>query len=191
MRVLAACVVLWCASALGQSGVLGRELNGRPVARLAGPGTRVVVLFFAATDCPISNRYVPEMTRLWALYGAKHVAFWWVYPNPADTAAVVRAHDREFAIGGGSILDSEQKLVRMARVNATPEVAVFRVTSAEMQEVYHGRVDDRYLSLGKERPQATKHDLEDAIVATLDGKAVARAVTVPVGCSIVPLSAGK
>jgi hypothetical protein len=151
----------------------------------------VVVLFFAATDCPISNRYVPEMTRLWALYGAKHVAFWWVYPNPADTAAVVRAHDREFAIGGGSILDSEQKLVRMARVNATPEVAVFRVTSAEMQEVYHGRVDDRYLSLGKERPQATKHDLEDAIVATLDGKAVARAVTVPVGCSIVPLSAGK
>jgi hypothetical protein len=190
-RLLAAVVLLWGAAALGQAGALGRGLDGRPVERLAGAETRVVVLFFAATDCPISNRYVPEMMRLRALYGARHVAFWWVYPNAADTAEVVRAHEREFAMKGDAVLDDRQRLVRMAHARATPEVAVFRVSGGGLQEVYHGRVDDRYLSLGRERPAATEHDLEDAMVATLAGKTVARAVTEPVGCAIVPLGAGK
>ena len=35
-----------------------------------------------------------------------------------------------------------------------------------------GRIDNRYLSLGTERPQATHHDLEEAIRAVLAGKLV-------------------
>ncbi len=42
----------------------GVDLHGKALHRLAPEGTRAVVLFFAASDCPISNRYVPEITRL-------------------------------------------------------------------------------------------------------------------------------
>ena len=42
----------------------GTDLRGQPVHDLAIPGTRAVVLFFAASDCPLSNRYFLE-TQFW------------------------------------------------------------------------------------------------------------------------------
>jgi hypothetical protein len=42
----------------------GTDLNGHPVGSLAPAGARAVVLVFAASDCPISNRYIPEIERL-------------------------------------------------------------------------------------------------------------------------------
>jgi hypothetical protein len=71
------------------------DLDGRPVT-LASPGSRAVVLFFAASDCPISNRYVPEMQRLARQFEPLGVRVWFVYPNAGDTAEVVGAHKLEF-----------------------------------------------------------------------------------------------
>jgi tetratricopeptide (TPR) repeat protein len=67
----------------------GTDLHGQPIHHLAGPGVRVVVLIFAASDCPISNRYVPEIARLTNEFSPQGVRFWWVYPNGADTASVI------------------------------------------------------------------------------------------------------
>lgn len=170
---------------------LGIDLDGNPVQALALPDTRVVVLFFAASDCPISNRYVPEITRLQKAFSPRHVAFWWVFPNPGETAALLRDHQRQFSIHGGTIIDSGQTLVRLAHVTTTPESAVFTVNQGNLNEVYHGRVDDRYLSIGQERPQATQHDLEDAVAAAVAGRPVSHSVTHAVGCSIVPLAAAR
>jgi hypothetical protein len=36
------------------------ELNGKSIGDLGGLGVHSIVLVFAATDRPISNRYVPE-----------------------------------------------------------------------------------------------------------------------------------
>ena len=38
----------------------GLNLDGQPVHQLSVSGTRIVVLVFAASDCPISTRYIPE-----------------------------------------------------------------------------------------------------------------------------------
>jgi hypothetical protein len=46
-------------------------------------------------------------------------------------------------------------------------------------------VDDRYFSLGRERPQAGRHDLEAAIRAAVAGKPVPQPGGPPVGCSVV------
>ena len=168
---------------------LGIDLNGKPVQQLALPGTRVVVLLFAASDCPISSRYIPEIARLRHEFAAQHVIFWWVFPNPEDTREIVKSHQRQFSVGGNTILDTRQILVQMAHVTTTPESAVFALTDGRLREIYHGRVDDRYVSIGQERPQATRHDLEEAISSALDDRPVSQPVTRPVGCSIVPLSA--
>ena len=162
------------------------DLDGRPVT-LVSPGTRAVVLFFAASDCPISNRYVPEMQRLADQFEPEGVRVWFVYPNPGDTTEVVRAHNLEFSITRHTALDTQQSLTRRARATTTPEAAVFVPQGEELREVYRGRIDDRYVTLGTERPQATRHDLEDAIRAVLANKPVPQPGGPPVGCSIVTL----
>jgi hypothetical protein len=173
--------------AMATASTLAVDLDGRPVTQLASPGSRAVVLFFAASDCPVSNRYIPEMQRLTRQFEPSAVRVWFVYPNPADSAKVVRAHDQEFSITARTALDNKQSLTQMAHATTTPEAAVFVPRGEGLREVYRGRIDDRYLSLGTERPQATRHDLEDAIRAVLAGKPVPQPGGPPVGCSIVTL----
>jgi hypothetical protein len=163
----------------------GTDLHGQPIRQLAGPGIRIVVLIFAASDCPISNRYIPEIARLTDKFSPQAVRFWWVYPNSGDTAAIIEQHNRDYSITGASLLDARQTLVAMAHATVTPESAVFVVEGGTLREVYHGRIDDRYLDIGQERPQAQHHDLETAITAALAGKPVPQPGGPPVGCSIV------
>lgn len=160
-------------------------MQGHPIRELAGAGTRAVVLIFAATDCPISNRYVPEIARLNHEFSNQGVRFWWVFPNPADTASVVARHDHDFSISENALLDSKQTLVHMAHATVTPEAALFMVEGGGLREVYKGRIDDRYISLGQEKPQAQHHELEDAIADALASKPVPPPGGSPVGCSIV------
>ena len=166
----------------------GTDLHGQPLDRLAPPGARAVVLFFAASDCPISNRYIPEIERLQHAYVPDGVRFLWVYPNPADTAPVVRAHDRQFSISADAVLDVNQRLTALAHATITPEAAILVPAASGWREVYRGRIDDRYIALGQERPHAMKHDLELAIRAVVADQRVPAPGGPTVGCSIVPRS---
>lgn len=185
--------VLFCGTALAlalaatPSAQLPVDLEGHPVTNLAPSGTRAVVLFFAASDCPISNRYIPELQRLERQFQASGVQVWFVYPNPGDNARVVRAHDVEFAISARTALDTNQSLARMAHATTTPEAAVFIPEGTNLRQVYRGRIDDRYVSVGTIRPQAIHHDLEQAIRAVLAHAAVLPPGGPTIGCSIVPI----
>lgn len=166
---------------------LAVDLSGHPIVALAPRGTSAVVLLFVATDCAVSNRYVPEFERLQTEFAAQGVRFLLVFPNPADTAPVVREHNRQFAVRLDTALDTQQRLVQMAHAVATPEAAVFVPQAQGWHEVYLGRIDDRYLSFGHERPQAQHHDLELAIRAVLQHQPVQPPGGGPVGCAIMPL----
>jgi AhpC/TSA family len=185
MTVLIRSSLLVLAMGVGFTGPLAIDLNGHPVTALAPAGARAVVLFFAASDCPISNRYIPEVQRLARQFEPLGVRVWFVYPNPGDDAKVIRAHDLEFAITASTALDTRQTLTRMAQVTITPEAAMFVPRGTSLHEVYRGRIDDRYIALGTERPQATHHDLEEAIAAVLADKPVPQPAGPPIGCSIV------
>jgi hypothetical protein len=188
---------LWCYAALlllfalfvstAQSAPLhATDLQGHSVEQLTTDGTKVVVLIFAATDCPISNRYIPQIEALRRKLSSQGVAFWWVFPNPGDTLSIVRKHGQDFSISTPTLIDSQQELVHLANASVTPEAAVFAVDHGSLHEVYRGRIDDRYIAFGEERPQATHHDLEQAIQAILAGRTVAQSFGEPVGCSIIP-----
>src|ERR1041385_1936619 len=49
--------------------------------------TRAVVLFFLAAECPISNRYAPEINRLVTDFASQQVAFYAVHSDPALSTA--------------------------------------------------------------------------------------------------------
>jgi AhpC/TSA family len=164
------------------------DLQGNEVRQLATNNARVVVLIFAATDCPISNRYIPEIARLEQEFSSRHIAFWWIFPNPGDTRTAILKHQQEYAIHVPILIDSRQNLVHLAHAAVTPEAAVFTAENGMLHETYHGRIDDRYAAFGKERPQAAHHDLSDAIHAALAGHAAPSPHTDPIGCSIIPIA---
>jgi hypothetical protein len=164
----------------------GTDLDGHPVL-LAQSAAPAIVLFFTASDCPISNRYEPEMLRLQQKFAAAGVEFWWVYPNPGDTAEVIRRHQAQFPGSARVLRDTQQLLIHLSRATVTPEAAVLIPGNGTLREVYHGRIDDRYIALGQERPRAMHHELEDAIAALLAKRAIPPPNGPPVGCSIVPL----
>lgn len=149
---------------------------------LAAENSAAIVFLFASVDCPVSNRYAPEVQRLHAAFSPKNVAFWLVYPNPGDTPDAVRAHLKAFSYPVHALLDPRHDLVKLAKVAITPEAAVF--TRAQTL-AYHGRIDDRFVSLGVERPAATTRDLFDAVTAVLAGKAPSAPTASAVGCFIV------
>ena len=140
------------------------------------------VLVFTTTDCPISNRYAPEIKRLAAKFDGQ-AKFVLVYPVPSDSPAMIGEHKKKFAYELESVRDTDQKLVKMTRVTVTPEVAV--MVSDHM--VYRGRIDDRYIELGKERVQPTQRDLESTLDALVAGKRVAQRETRAVGCILSDL----
>ena len=148
---------------------------------LAAEDSSAIVFLFASVDCPVSNRYAPEVQRLHAAFAPKNVAFWLVYPNPGDTPDAVRTHLKAFGYPVHALLDPGHDLVKVAKVSITPEAAVF--TSAGIL-AYHGRIDDKFVSLGVERPAATRHDLFDALTSVLAGQAPVQPSAPAVGCFI-------
>jgi hypothetical protein len=144
----------------------------------------VVVLIFVRTDCPIANRYAPEISRLQAAH-ATDAAFWLVYPDKRETAAAIRKHDLEYHLTLPVLRDPRRALAKRAQVSATPEAAVFDVRG---QLVYHGRIDNWFEDFGRARPAPTTHELADAIVAAVSGHPATLPSAPAVGCFLSDLS---
>jgi hypothetical protein len=157
------------------------DLAGRHIDPFQTTNAETLVFIFVSIDCPISNRYAPEVRRLHDQFAGRGVKFWLVYPNRDDSVEVIRKHIEDYQYPLAALRDPEHSLVKKAKVRVTPEVAVYSRTGTKL---YQGRIDDRYVDFGKERPQATQRDLQDALVAIVNGKAVTNAVTTAVGCYI-------
>jgi hypothetical protein len=140
---------------------------------------RVRVLLFVRTDCPLTNRYAPELQRIASEFASKAVQFWLVYPDPAESTAGINTQIAQYKLPGKAVRDPQHKLVARGHATVSPQAAVF---DADGRLVYSGRIDDRYVDFGKARPAAETHDLEAAITSVLSGKPVAVAETRAVGC---------
>lgn len=150
--------------------------------QLTAAATVPTVFVFTTTDCPISNRYATEIQRLAEKFG-RTVRFVMVYPVPNDTPELINAHRAKFAYTVDFIRDQKHEFVKKTGVTVTPEVAVMN----EGRMLYRGRIDDRYIEFGKDRPQPTVRDLERSLDAILAGKPVPVAETRAVGCILADL----
>lgn len=163
--------------------VLLQALSGATVDVLDVPaGTRATVFIFTATDCPISNRYAPEVRRIVGRFGPKGVAFRLIYANPADRPEAIREHLKSFMYPAAveALRDPQHAFVKYSGATITPEAVVV----AGGRVVYRGRIDDRFVDFGVDRPEPTTHDLADVLTAVLAGAAVNTPVTQAIGCYI-------
>ena len=162
-----------------------RDIEGRRLAPLvsAGPAS---VLFFVATECPISNSYAPDIQQLCGQVAARGIGCSLIYEDvPPDRAAVLK-HLEEFgyrAAGLRAGLDADHRIATAAGASVTPQAVI--IDAAGMIR-YRGRIDNRYAAIGKPRQRATTHDLSDALEAVLTQRPVATRETEAFGCAIVP-----
>lgn len=139
------------------------------------------VLFFVRTDCPISNRYAPEMARLAGRFAPSGISFYLVYPDLADEAEGIEAHRRDHSLRQPWIRDLDHTLVRRCSTKVTPEAAIL---ARDGTVVYHGRIDDRWIRPGKARARAIRRDLESNLEALVAGRPIEVSTRKAVGCPI-------
>jgi hypothetical protein len=159
-----------------------KDTEGRSWSLLS-PGVRQLdLLFFVATDCPISNRYAPEIVRLCTDYRLRGVRCFMVYPDAGADVATIAKHRREFGFGteSAAIVDRDHALVGAVGARVTPEAAVY----SSAGRVYRGRIDNLYVDVGRARQQATRHDVRLAVDAALAGLPAAQPETEAIGCFI-------
>lgn len=157
------------------------DLEGRSQCPFSLPDVRAVVLIFVSIECPICNRYAPEIQRLESQFSQHGIKFWLVQPSMDETVDQTRRYLSEYGYKFGLLRDSKQSLVRRADARVTPEAVVFTPDGAV---VYRGRIDDRHAALGKARPAPTRRELSDALEAVVAGRPVMVSNAPPVGCTI-------
>jgi thiol-disulfide isomerase/thioredoxin len=162
-----------------------QNLQGAEVEPLRAPHPRATVFIFTRTDCPISNRYAPVIQELNEEFAAKGVVFWLVYVDPHQSAIEIRQHVKDYHYDGFHVaLDPKHTLAKFAAAVVTPEAAVF---SSQGQLLYHGRIDNRYVGIGRRLPAPTRKDLELTLHAIVAGRPVPEATAPAVGCYISDL----
>ena len=153
------------------------------------PAGAANVLVFASTDCPVSNGYAPEIQRVCAAYASRGVACLLVYEDPDLRDEAARAHLSEYRYGAmTAAVDSDGSLAANVGATMTPEVAVIDRAGGVR---YRGRIDNKYVAIGRARRTVTEHDLVNALDAVLAGRPVAVTEAPAVGCVIVPPEARR
>ncbi len=176
------CISWSCGSGFSELNLT--SLSGERVNPLA-EGDPASVFLFMRSDCPISNRYAPELRRLHESFAPRGVRFWLVYVDPQEKPESIQRHAEEYQVPGEIIRDSRHELVRLTGARVTPEAAVF---DAGGSLVYRGRIDDRYPDFGKARAKPNRRDLMLALESVLQGDPVAEPETRAVGCFIADLA---
>jgi len=154
------------------------DVAGKPIT-LGQSQTPAMTFVFLNTECPISNKLVPELNRLAAVAKKQHIEFYGVLSDPNVTRPDAQKHSKEYKIEFPMLFDASGTLAAALQPKVTPHV--FMIDKAG-KLLYEGRVNDSYVAVGNPRTVTTSNDLEDALLAVGAGKPAKVLVTEAVGC---------
>jgi peroxiredoxin len=142
--------------------------------------SKVVVLAFLGTECPLAKLYAPRLASLNAELKSRGVTFLGVNSNRQDSLTEVASHARRHGIEFPVLKDVGNRIADAIGVTRTPEIVVLD----EKRTVrYHGRIDDQY-GVGYIRDEVENAFLKEAVEDLLAGRKVKTASTEVVGCFI-------
>lgn len=176
---LMTCALAGCAvGGVGATPVL-RTLDGPEQPMAAVQGNRGLVLVFVSVDCPIANRFLPELESLGARFAPEGLPVACVYASPFESDAQVRAHRREYDLRLPAFRDPGFRLAHRYGTTVTPEAVLLRPDGSC---AYRGRVNDQYTAPGQGRPAPTRHDLAETMREFLDRGIAGQRLIPAVGC---------
>ena len=157
----------------------GADIEGLPLHVTEGSDRRGSVFVFLATQCPISNGYIPELNRLAERCRGVSVDFFGVISDRSVSRDQARRLRDDFGVRFPLLLDDSGEVRQALGATHTPQAFAI---AEDGRLRYSGRIDNLYGELGKRRETASVHDLRDAISALTRREASEPVVTVPVGC---------
>ncbi|HTY36671.1 MAG TPA: thioredoxin family protein [Bacteroidota bacterium] len=138
--------------------------------------SKVIVLMFIATQCPVSNAYDDRMVALQKDYAAKGVTFIGINANKQESAEEVKNHAKEHGFVFPILKDWNNVIADRLGASVTPETYVL---NSKFEILYHGRIDD-----SQRENRVSSKDLRAALDEVLGGKPVSLKETKAFGCSI-------
>ncbi len=156
------------------------QSNGRELKLADARGSVATVIVSLATDCPISDEYLPTLNHLAEKYKQSGVTFIGLNPRPDEELPAMDEYAKRTKLTFPFARDSDVRLTRKLNFKVTPEACLFDRAG---KLVYRGRIDDRYRA-GVAAGGKVTADLANAIDAVVAGKAPAISRTRPVGCPI-------
>jgi hypothetical protein len=146
---------------------------------ISSVNAQVEVLYFISPTCPICKFYTLEMKEIARVYSDSDVVFKALAVGPLLSDSAVVAFQEEYAIPFPVLRDDS--LHRVLNATVTPEVFVLQNQSV----LYHGRIDDSYVRVGKRRAHVKNKELRDALDSVLKGDGSILNTYVPaIGCII-------
>jgi len=145
-------------------------------------GQNILVFAFLSTGCPAVKACIGELVSFHRRYASRHVGVVGVnsnnpYLSPGDSLEGMTRWASEVSLPFPYLKDKEQVLARALGATNTPH---FVVLDAERRIRYRGRMFD-----SREPARATSRDLEEAVVALLEGRPVPVPSTAALGCTLV------
>ncbi len=137
--------------------------------------SKLLVVAFTNTTCPLCKKYTPTLQRLEKEYATKGVSFLFVNPTKGDKPDAT-------TFAGRYIHDADGVLT--AALGATSTAEVFVLDSARTVQ-YRGAVDDQY-GLGYAIDKPRSNYLVTALTDLLIGKRPVVPATTAPGCELTP-----
>lgn len=148
----------------------------------AQPATAPVtteVTVFLAFECPISQKYIPTLNKLYAEYNESS-AVSWLFVVPGKTDRDARSQFiKEFGVNFPIQFDPKYELVASSSATITPEIII-----RQGEVLYRGAIDNWFYELGKYRQKITDHYAADALAAIVKGGRPEVKSTEAIGCPI-------
>ena len=153
-----------------------RTVDGTEISSEALRGSKVTVVGFVSTKCPVSAAYNQRMLTLYREFSSRGVGFVFLNSNSNETAADIQAYVKQARLEFPLYRDPENRVADLFGAQSTPEMFVLDSDGALR---YRGAIDD-----AQNEARVKVRGLRLAIEAVLDGKPVETERTRAFGCAL-------
>lgn len=135
---------------------------------------------FLATDCPLSQNYMPAMNRLAQQFAQSGIGFYGVF-SQEEPRKTLDDFTASYSMSFPAIPDAQFKLADFFAATTTPQAFL---TDSRGRTLYKGAIDNWAPELGQHRTVITEHYLLEALESLRDSKPVHVKETPAIGCFI-------
>jgi len=143
--------------------------------------SKLVVYYSYGVGCPITRKNISSIEEIVKKYHKNDVSFFFLDSFRQDSREVLTKEISEFKIPATVLMDQNQEIARMLKINRTGEAIV--VDTSDFKIKFRGPIDDKnqYLT---DKSVSSKGYLDSAISNLLNGKNAKEKYVKSLGCAI-------
>jgi thiol-disulfide isomerase/thioredoxin len=138
-------------------------------------GKNGTIVVFLSVQCPVVKSYNERISKISEDYAGKGIKVIGINSNYTETVERIKKHTEDnykFTV----LIDKGNVIADSLNANSTPEIFFF---DKDNKLAYHGGIDN-----DRTGENVTMNFLRDALDSNLAGKAIAKAETRAIGCTI-------